>query len=122
MNHKHAHSNVVLDFTTNKSIDGLLAGQPVAILPAELAKKLLVDYANKLAKTSLHNIIEEHVDSLRSSKDHQDMMEKSISFIQERELIQNCAAKNWDAYAVDNNNNFTPKVIGKIDLNYSADE
>jgi hypothetical protein len=122
MNHKHAHSNVVLDFTTNKSMDGLLAGQPVAILPAELAKKLLADYANKLTTTSLNNIIEEHVDNLRSSKDHQDMMEKSISFIQERELIQNCSAKNWSAYEVDNSNNFTPKVIGKIDINYSPNE
>jgi len=92
--------NIVLDFTNNKSINGLLAGQPVAVLPAELAKKLLVDYANKLATTSLYNIIEEHVDNLRGSKDHQDMMEKSISFIQERELIQNCSAKNWSAYEV----------------------
>jgi len=116
MNQKHAHSNVVLDFTTNKSIDGLLAGQPVAILPAELAKKLLADYANKLTTTSLNNIIEEHVDNLRSSKTHQDIMEKSISFIQERELIQNCSAKNWDAYAVNNTNDYTPKVISKIEL------
>ena len=122
MNHKHAHSNVVLDFTTNKSMDGLLAGQPVAILPAELAKKLLADYANKLTTTSLDNIIEEHVKNLRSSKDHQDMMEKSISFIQERELIQNCSAKNWSAYEVDNSNDFTSKVLGKIDINYSVDE
>ena len=49
--------NVVLDFTSNKSINGMLAGQPVAIMPAELAKKLLADYATKLSKTTLSSII-----------------------------------------------------------------
>ena len=92
---------VVLDFTSNKSINGMLAGQPVAIMPAELAKKLLADYATKLSKTTLSSIIEEHVSELRESKNHQDMMVKSIEFIQERELIQNCATKNWEAYTVE---------------------
>lgn len=93
--------NVVLDFTSNKSINGMLTGQPVAIMPAELAKKLLADYAIKLNKTTLSSIIEEHVSKLRESKDHHDMMVKSIEFIQERELIQNCATKNWEAYTVE---------------------
>jgi hypothetical protein len=100
MNSNQNSMNVVLDFTTNKSINGVLAGQPVAILPAELAKKLLAEYASKLVKSSLENIIEDHVQNIRNSEDHAELMRKSIEFIQERELIQNCAAENWNAYEV----------------------
>jgi len=112
MNTNH---NVTLDFTVNQDLNGLIAGQPVAILPAELAKKLLKMMADKMRHASLSTIIEAHVTTLRAATDVNEAVNISSAFIQERTLIDNVVAGNWDAYTVVPQEE-GPRVVGKIDL------
>ena len=99
--------NITLDFTANKAIESLTAGQPLALLPAELAKKLLKLYATQLNKTSAREIITNHISNLRDIVNEDNVEDKlskaivaSIEWIQERDLITNVLANNLDAYAV----------------------
>jgi hypothetical protein len=92
--------NIVLDFTINKSVESLTVNQELAIMPANLAKAALKSLAKDLSKTSQHEIVETHVAALRSCGSMNEVVNTSLEFIQERELIQNLAAENWDAYSV----------------------
>ena len=99
--------NITLDFTANKAIESLTAGQPLALLPAELAKKLLKLYATQLNKTSAREIITNHISNLRDIVNEDNVEDKlskaivaSIEWIQERDLISNVVAENWDVYTV----------------------
>jgi hypothetical protein len=102
MNTEIKNQNVVLDFTTNTAMDK----QELAILPASLAKKVLKMYADNLVKASSREIIGNHIDALRSAMNEPKAMENvvkiSMDFINERNLIENCAAENWKAYDATN--------------------
>lgn len=98
------NQNITLDFTGNKSMDALLAGQPVAIMPAELAKKLLKMYADRLVSAKANAIIDNHIANLHEASENGDLngaIEMSISWIQERDLINNVSAGNWDVYSTE---------------------
>lgn len=110
------NKNITLDFTTEKAVNGEIAGQPLAIMPAELAKKLLKDYAKKLVAASSSEIIEPLMHAIEIAYRHgtvNDAVSICANFIQERTLIDNCSKENWDAFAV---NSEEPVVVGKIDL------
>ena len=111
--------NIVLDFTTNKSIEEMTAGQPVAVMPAELAKRALMALAQNMVKATWQGIVQEHIDRLDDCKSLKDATKLSIEFVQERQLIENLLNERWDVYNVDNDqaSNNGPKVLGKIKLN-----
>lgn len=104
------NKNITLDFTAEKAVDGAIAGQPLAIMPAELAKKLLKAYAKKLVSASPRDIISPIIDELKRIVNIDDGNTNRVNeaviacaqFIQERTLIDNCAKENWDAFAVEN--------------------
>jgi len=109
------NKNITLDFTAEKAVDGAIAGQPLAIMPAELAKKLLKDYAKRLVSASSSEIIEPLMHAIEIAYRHgtvNDAVLTCAHFIQERTLIDNCATENWDAFAVTSE----PTVLGKVDL------
>ena len=95
-------NKVVLDFTQINSPE-----QEVAVMPANLAKKLLVEYATKLVSVSSSEIIDNHINNLKSIR-HTGMqgdrltnvIKCSTEFVQERQLINNIVAENWNAYEV----------------------
>ena len=96
--------NITLDFSGNKSMDAMLAGQPLAIMPAELAKKLLKIYANTLMKADATDIINDHITDLHMAaveKDLNTAMRISLDWMQERYLIEHVMSDNWDIYAVE---------------------
>lgn len=106
------NKNITLDFTANKAMEYVTANQPLAIMPAELAKRLLVDYAKKLQRASAHDIIITLISGLQDadlSNSVSDAVEECALFIQERSLIDNCAKENWGAFTVP-----TEDKIGKI--------
>lgn len=95
------NKNITLDFTANKAMETVNANQPLAIMPAELAKKLLKEYAKKLVSASIYEIVDGFKASIYPGDDSiPDVMNKCASFIQERMLIENCAKENWDAFTV----------------------
>lgn len=91
-----ATKKIVLDFT-NVETD-----QETAIMPAWLAKQLLIGLA--LEPASARSIIGSHVDSLRDVMGQEEALKKavelSIQFVQMRQLIANVQAANWDAYTI----------------------
>ena len=96
------NKNITLDFTANKAMESVTNNQPLAIMPAELAKKLLKEYAKRLVNTSAEDIIDAFKADINPTLDSiPDVMNKCASFIQERMLIDNCAQENWDAFAVE---------------------
>ena len=95
--------NIVLDFTVNQSIANLTAGQPLAIMPAELSKKLLTVYAENLISVKPSVVIEEHILLLKeaAATDNLDWaVNLSIGWLQERDLIQNIRDQKWDLYDI----------------------
>ena len=97
--------NVTLDFTVNKAMDFVVENQDLAIMPANLAKKLLKEYARILSKDSTFNIVDPLVNALIkvSQSDTQtsaDAVQLCIEFIQERCLIEACANEQWEKFTV----------------------
>lgn len=90
-------SEVVLDFTTAQQP---VNNQDLAIMPADLAKRLLRLMAKHLNTTAISFIVEEHVDVLRACSTMEEVLTVSGNFIQERVLIENVISENWDAYEV----------------------
>jgi hypothetical protein len=107
--------NIVLDFTQEKQLNNFIAGQPLAILPAELTKKLLEDYSKRLRDASLEDIVEAHVAELREANSINDVLQKSISFIQERDLINNCSNHNFKPYEVNQRKAFAKANVEEED-------
>jgi hypothetical protein len=93
-------NNIVLDFSANQQFNNLLANQPLAVMPADLAKRLLTNYANRLHTAKFATIMNDHIQVLSNVENMTEAINASLSFVQERELIQNCVNQNWDAYAV----------------------
>lgn len=99
------NQNITLDFTAEKAVNGAVAGQPLAIMPAELAKKLLKDYSTKLVSASSSDIIKPLMEDIEIAYRHGTVEQAVLAcaqFIQERTLIENCSRENWDAFAVIN--------------------
>lgn len=84
----------------------MLADQPLAIMPAALATKLLLSYINGLTKSNSWKIITAHIRKLEETRDNKDGADLaaarrlSLGWLQERELIDNIIAGNWDKYEV----------------------
>jgi hypothetical protein len=95
--------NIVFDFTDDRAMQGLTAGQPLAVMPASLATKLLEMYAQHLVLSTDEHIIKKHTDELRECKTVEQAIRVSIDFIATRTLISNISNGNWDAYKVDPN-------------------
>lgn len=88
------NNNVVLDFTQINS-----PMQDVAIMPANLAKKLLISFARELTLVPSKTIISSHIHNLQHyCTSVADAIQCSTEFIQERTLILNVANENWSAY------------------------
>ena len=97
------NNNITLDFTPNKTIESVLGQQEVAIMPANLAKKLLVLYAQHLSSTTTRRVIQDHISILEAraaDSDLQGALVASLEFVAERDLISNVASENWSAYEV----------------------
>lgn len=95
--------NITHNFTTQKSTENVLAGQPVAAMPLELAKKLLANYAKHLqyatSSAIITNLIEElHKCAMDGNVDG--AIVASLDWIAERELVHNILNEKWDAYEV----------------------
>jgi hypothetical protein len=87
--------NVELDFTGIKQA----SFEPVAVMPTALAKKLLKMYADKLVNASTFEIVSAFKAEIHPGDDSvEDVMNKCTLFVQERQLIENCAKGNWNAY------------------------
>ena len=118
------NQKITFDFTQGVEVE-------VAVMPANLAQKLLAKYAESLTLVPTEVIIGEFLDSIRrASKDGLAVaVEVARAWADERALITNIAQGNWDAYVVKpmeeektsingpwNENSNGVKVIGKIKL------
>ncbi len=95
--------NITLDFTAKNAMESLTSKQELAIMPAELAKKLLKEYAKKLCQASAFEIIKPLLTAIEiayTNNSVEDAINTCAHFIQERSLIDNCATGNWDAFNV----------------------
>lgn len=91
---KQAQPAIVLDFNVG------IVSKEVAVMPAELAKRLLIMLANNLSETSTSSIIDNLIDELRANRKDMSMAIKlATTFVQERELIANVLNGNWNAYS-----------------------
>lgn len=99
-------TNVVLDFTQNKSQNN----QPLAVMSASMAKKLLQLYAKQLERASASEIIGEFVTDLQSTRNNDELtpvtkintaVDQAQDFVNERNLITAVLAGNWDLYKVE---------------------
>lgn len=97
------NKNVVLDFTNNEKVmNELTANQPLAIMPAHLAKQLLYRWAKNLQETPVQRILNDYAIMIQHAKSIDEAKQMSIEFVQIRELIDACADANWDKYVVNN--------------------
>lgn len=95
--------NITHNFTGQQSLNNLSKNQELAVMPAELATKLLIKYASGLSNATTREIVDAHIDALLECRDNPTInkaVQVSMSFIAERELIKNIIAGNWDAYKV----------------------
>lgn len=95
--------NVTLDFTVNKAMDFAVENQELAVMPANLAKKLLRDYAQNITLASNFSIISPLALALSSSANNgtvKDAVQLCVEFIQERSLIEACANEDWEKFTI----------------------
>ena len=94
------NKNVVLDFTQNNS-------QPLAIMSAPLAKKLLQIMTDHLSHITSEQLIGHLLQDLQQfdpscGKESIDQaVAIATAFVEERNLIENVKTSNWDAYKVE---------------------
>lgn len=94
------NANIAYDFSDKNVTAQLSEGQPLAIMPAYLAKKLLQLYEKSLVNASSDDIISQHIHELRKCTTVDQSVELSLVYIQERQLIADVAAGNWSIYEV----------------------
>lgn len=92
--------NIKYNFTAN-----VVNEQPLAVMPASLAQKLLRDMASKLVGVRPVHIMEDFLAELHATKEaYSDDLEKfnavALNYLNERSLIENVSKENWDAYKV----------------------
>jgi hypothetical protein len=95
--------NVTLDFTIIQQD----TQQPIALMPAELAKKLLKMYAKGLVNASPRDIILPIIDELqgiindKEDKSVDRAVQACMQFVAERQLIDDCSKENWNVYSTE---------------------
>lgn len=106
--------NIRFNFATKKTIDVATDNQELALMPAELAQKLLRIYTRNLQTARASDIINNLIGDLRTCAEKQDIglaVNTAFSWIAERELINNIKEENWDAYKVQGE---TSPISGRI--------
>ena len=88
------NKNVTFDFSA------AVNNQELAVMPANLAQKLLKEWADRLSSSTHEEILNEHIGDLQKTHSMAKVIELSRDFANERELIMNISQRNWDAYAV----------------------
>lgn len=92
------NTNVVLDFTQNKS-------QPLALMSAPLAKRLLQYMVDHMQSSTSEEIFAKFMSQLceidpLSNECLTKAIETATAFVEERHLVANITNENWDAYKV----------------------
>ena len=105
------NQNIVLDFTTNP----LNNNQPLAVMPAHIAKLALSQLAHILGSVSLGTIKERLVDKIDNCKTVEDLITVTYEFTVERQLVENIVRENWDAYKVEQ-----PKPVEQSQATFST--
>lgn len=90
------NQNIVYNFSTNTQ--EIANKQDLAVMPARLAIRLL--QLLSLTQTSFYTIQSDYIKLLRSASTEEDLVNMSLDFINERELIANVKAEKWNAYQV----------------------
>jgi hypothetical protein len=111
------NQNIVYDF--NQNTQDTVNQQDLAVMPARLAVRLLKILA--LTQVSFYDLKRFIVEKMDDCKSEEELVNTCLDFINERDLVKNALAENWDAYKVEppSTEEFTeslPKVVGKIDL------
>jgi hypothetical protein len=91
--------NIQFDFTTNKAVED----QPLALMPAGIAKMALQLLARSLSGATPYAIISQLIDELKDARDNRKVQEAeqiALNFINTRSLIANILKENWDAYRI----------------------
>lgn len=88
--------NVIYDFCNTK----LLESQPVAVMPAGMARKLLEFSSFFIRNMSFEEIKADIIKDLHQAPTIEELELRALSFIQMRELLDNVEKKNWSAYSV----------------------
>jgi hypothetical protein len=88
---------ITLDFTATNAV----SNQELAIMPVGIAKKLLMAMASNLVNVRESDIVHDFKLEIDNCYTVQQALDASLEFINMRSLIDNCAAGNWDAYAVE---------------------
>lgn len=99
--------NIKFNFATQNVVNQVVDNQELAVMPAALAQKLLRIYAEGLVETSNRSIINQHREVLKGFAENNDLngaILETLSWIAERDLIQNIMHENWDAYKVETKN------------------
>lgn len=94
---------ILFNFANGGSLDSLSTNQPMAVMSAELAKRLLKRYADSLVDATPEGIIRDHIDVLTSYANDNDLngaIGASLGWMKERDLIDNVSKGNWNVYAV----------------------
>lgn len=95
----NSNNKVVYDFTQTNS------QQDIAVMPSSIAQRALKALAEQCSKTSVMDIMGEHVNELiqlaKNPETYEAFVGRSKVFVQERELMDNIQAGNWDAYKVE---------------------
>jgi len=91
MNNLNIVSNFIIDQSQNIE---------VALMPNQLAKVLLKEYAKRLKAASKEEIIGIHCGRLKTSESLEEAIQLSIEWTQERVLIEQISKENWDMFKV----------------------
>lgn len=83
------NNNITLDFTVSQTINSLTKDQALALMPANLAKRALKALAHQMQRSSLDEIIDDYTRDLKNTNSLDKAITVSISFVEERSLIQN---------------------------------
>jgi hypothetical protein len=89
--------NVVSNFIIDQS-----QNIEVAIMPNQLAKALLKEYAKRLKSASKEEIVGIHCGRLKDCETLDKAVQTSIEWTQERVLIKHITEENWDLFKVNN--------------------
>lgn len=93
--------NITLNFTGAQTLGKVAEEQPLAVMPADLAKQLLIHYADNLYTVSPSVIINEFRNSIYDDETVNDVINKCLAFIQQRTLIREVAQQNWEYFSVE---------------------
>jgi len=107
---------LTLDFT--QGVEQL----EVAIMPSHLAKKLLMHYAEGLKLVPTEVIVGDFIDSVRKASKEGLSVAVNVAkeWVEERELINNVALGNWDAYTTTPTK--TDVIVNELKDSFAGDE